>query len=167
MVCLWSHSSCGVQLYEGHQCAHNMMNNLSCFWICFINVMDHIAKWHLGWIIHEIFYIPISPPYHIVSLPTKYALNLKVVWCCLVIQWREFGIHGLSWIKNNYGAAHQHTFLLLMIFWSLANTYKHRVTFCMRLVSPQSHKPMYTTFDLFVGKCNMMLFFDKSLCKIP
>jgi hypothetical protein len=43
--------------------------------------------------------------------------------------------------------------------------YKDEVTLCMHPTSSHLHMPMYTTFDLLHGKCNMMPF-EKSLWKI-
>jgi hypothetical protein len=49
---------------------------------------------------------------------------------------------------------------------SLAKPFKNGVTYCKHPISPQTHTLMYTTFSLLGGKCNMILSFDKSLCKI-
>jgi hypothetical protein len=86
---------CSPIVWRSHQCAHDMLNNFSCLWIWLIHVMDHFPKWHLGWIFHKIFYIPIFTPYDkFASLPIKYVSNSKVVWCCLAIHQREFVVLG-------------------------------------------------------------------------
>ncbi len=64
------------------------------------------------------------------------------------------------------GFSPQCIFFVLMASCSLENPYKDGVTFYKHLASPQSHIPMYTTSGLSSGKCNMVLSFNKSLCKI-
>ncbi len=76
-------SRCNPIVWRPHQCVHNVSNNFSCLWIWVIHVMDQFPKWHLGWIVHKIYFIPISPHMTFASLPTKYASDLQVVACCL------------------------------------------------------------------------------------
>jgi hypothetical protein len=56
---------CNSIVWRSHQCAHNRWNIY--FWLCIwvIHVIDQFSKWHLGWIVHKIFYIPIITPYDI------------------------------------------------------------------------------------------------------
>jgi hypothetical protein len=54
--------------------------------------MDQFPKWHLSWIIHKIFYIPIITPYDIAILPTKYVSDFKIVIFCLAIGQGEYVI---------------------------------------------------------------------------
>jgi len=56
---------CNPIIWKPHQCAHDLLNSSSCLWIWIIHVMDQFPKWHLSWIVHEIFYIPIITPYDI------------------------------------------------------------------------------------------------------
>ncbi len=67
--CLWLPSitlfRCSLIIWKPHQCAHDMLNNSLCLWIWVVHVMDKSSKWHLGWIVHKIFHIPIFTPYDI------------------------------------------------------------------------------------------------------
>jgi hypothetical protein len=58
-------------------------------------------------------------------------------------------------------------FFVLIASCSFVNLYNDGVTSYKHPVSPQLHTLMYTTYGLFVEKCNIMLSLDKSLCKIP
>jgi hypothetical protein len=81
------------------------------------------------------------------NLPTEYAANFKVVWCCLAIHQGGFAIPNLLYIKNNFGATHQHTFIVLVAFCSLASPYNDGITSCTCLVSPQLQMLMHTTLQ--------------------
>jgi hypothetical protein len=59
---------CNPIIWRPHQCAHDMFNSSLCLWIWVIHVMDQFPKWHLGWIVHKIVYIPIITPYDICQL---------------------------------------------------------------------------------------------------
>jgi hypothetical protein len=78
---------------------------------------------------------------------------------------REFAIPSLPWTKTNWGHPPTHLPHVAEIL-LLTNAYKDGITFCMHSTSPHSHMRMYTTSCLFVWKCNMMLSFDKLMCKI-
>jgi len=61
---------------------------------------------------------------------------------------------------------HFYFIFVLVASCSFVNLYDDGVTSYKHLISPQSHMFMYTSFGLFIEKCNIMLSLDK-LCKIP
>jgi hypothetical protein len=97
-----------------------------------------------------------SPNMTFANLPIEYALDLKIVACCLAIHRGEFVVPDSLQIKNNYRATHQHIFFALVTSYSFANPYNDGITSYKCPIAPQSHMPMYTTSSLFVGKCNIM-----------
>jgi len=91
-----------------------MLNNSLCVWIWLVHVMDHLAKWHFGSIVHEIFFIPIFTPYHICEL--AYWLCFRPQICLLMFGHLSKGIWSY-WLTMKFfffGATHQCIFLTLM-----------------------------------------------------
>jgi hypothetical protein len=68
MAALITFFRCNPIVWKPHQCAHDVLNNSLCLWVWVIHVMDRFPKWHFGWIVHKIFYIPIITPYDICQL---------------------------------------------------------------------------------------------------
>jgi hypothetical protein len=68
------------------------------------------------------------------SLPTKYALNLKVMASCLAIHWGEFEVHDSVETKNNSGALHHH---FIFYVGGILFFYNDGITFYKRLASSQ------------------------------
>ncbi len=135
-------------VWKSHQYVHDVLNNSLCLWIWVIHVMDQFPKWHLGWIVHKIFCIPIIIPYDI-CLPT-HQICFRPQSCGMLFRHSWKGICS-SWLTVNKKTILGHLINILFYFWfalvascSFTKPYNDGVTSCKHSISPQSHTPMYT-----------------------
>jgi hypothetical protein len=55
-------------IWRSHQCVHGILDDFSHLYIHIMHIMNYLSKWHLGWIVEEVLYIPIFTPYDICKL---------------------------------------------------------------------------------------------------
>jgi len=129
--------------------------------------MDHLAKWHFDWIVHEIFYIQSSP--HIIFCVFARWICLKTQNCLLLFSHLSKGICN-SWFAMNKKQFWGHPSTHFPCIHEILLPSKH-IERWIHLLHASNFTPIthtnVPTFSLYVKKCNIMLSFDKSLCKIP
>ncbi len=119
--------------------------------------MDRFPKWHLGWIVHRIFYIPIITPYDIFQLAHQICLKLQSYGMLLGHSLRGFTI------------MEQPTNTFLLGWWHLVPLQNHTMV-ASPLVSIrlQHNRTFLCTQHLdCLLKKNIMLSLNKLLSKIP
>jgi hypothetical protein len=128
--------------------------------------MDQFPKWHFGWIVHKIFCILIITP-HDISHPT-HQICFKLQSCGILLGQSSKGICSSWFIVNKkqfLGNPPTHFFYVggILLLCKAMQWWCH---FLQAFGFTLNTHAYHTTSSLSTWKCNIMLSFDKSLCKI-